>query len=281
MIKGIDISNYQSSTYSVDGYDFVFVKATEGVSYVNPKYADQIKRARDKGRVVGHYHFVNGGHSMEAQADYFLSKADEKTGEILALDWESPDVSSEEKDEFLKYLKSKRPDFKIVLYCNTSYWTSRDKSSYKADGLWIAQYNNKPGQPSIKDEWLIHQYTSTPVVDGKTIHLDVNVAKFDTRAKMAEWAGKKPAPNPKPVYAPFPGVGFFRLGKRHDLVTQMGKALVRAGYKGYAQGPGPEFTRADIKAYAWWQRKCGYSGAAADGYPGKSSWDKLKVAKPQ
>jgi len=90
-----------------------------------------------------------------------------------------------------------------------------------------------------------------------------------------------PTPKPKPVYAPFPGVGFFRLGKRHPLITEMGKALVKAGYKGYAQGPGPEFTRADIKAYAWWQRKCGYSGTAADGYPGKSSWDKLKVAQPK
>lgn len=90
-----------------------------------------------------------------------------------------------------------------------------------------------------------------------------------------------PAPKPKPVYAPFPGVGFFRLGKKHPLITEMGKALVRAGYKGYAKGPGPEFTRADIKAYAWWQRKLGYTGSAADGYPGATSWAKLKVAKPK
>ena len=90
-----------------------------------------------------------------------------------------------------------------------------------------------------------------------------------------------PKPKPKPVYAPFPGKGFFRLGKRDPLITEMGKALVRAGYKGYAVGPGPEFTRADIKAYAWWQRKLGYSGSDADGYPGATSWAKLKVAKPK
>lgn len=88
-----------------------------------------------------------------------------------------------------------------------------------------------------------------------------------------------PAPKPQPIYAPFPGTGFFRLGKKHPLVTAMGKRLVAEGYKGYADGPGPTFTRADIKAYAWWQRKLKYSGSAADGYPGKSSWDKLKVPK--
>lgn len=92
---------------------------------------------------------------------------------------------------------------------------------------------------------------------------------------------KPPVPKPKPVYAPFPGSGFFRLGKKHPLITEIGKALVRAGYKGYASGPGPEFTRADIKAYAWWQRKQGYSGPAADGYPGKTTWDKLKVSQPK
>jgi hypothetical protein len=91
----------------------------------------------------------------------------------------------------------------------------------------------------------------------------------------------KPVAKPKPVYAPFPGTSFFRLGKRHALITEMGKALVRAGYKGYSVGPGPEFTRADIKAYAWWQRKLGYSGSSADGYPGKTSWDKLKVSQPK
>lgn len=85
---------------------------------------------------------------------------------------------------------------------------------------------------------------------------------------------------PKPVYAPFPGVGFFRLGKEHDLVTQMGKAIKKAGYKA-DYTPTRTFTRADIKAYAWWQRKLGYSGTAADGYPGKTSWDKLKVAQPK
>lgn len=91
----------------------------------------------------------------------------------------------------------------------------------------------------------------------------------------------KPPVKPKPIYAAFPGQGFFRLGKKHPLVAEMGKALIRAGYKGYKVGAGPEFTRADIKAYAWWQRKLGYTGSAADGYPGKSSWDKLKVPIPK
>ncbi len=33
----------------------------------------------------------------------------------------------------------------------------------------------------------------------------------------------------------------------------------------------------DVASYAAWQRKCGYTGTAADGIPGKTSWDKLHV----
>lgn len=89
--------------------------------------------------------------------------------------------------------------------------------------------------------------------------------------------GAGESPKPSPVYAPFPGAGFFRLGKVHPLINAMGKRLVAEGYRGYAVGPSETFERGDIKAYAWWQRKLGYSGSDADGYPGKTSWDKLKV----
>lgn len=90
----------------------------------------------------------------------------------------------------------------------------------------------------------------------------------------------KPTPKPSPVYAPFPGATFFKIGRKSPVITEMGKALVRAGYKGYKVGPGPEFTAADKAAYAWWQRKLGYSGKDADGIPGPETWKRLKVAKP-
>lgn len=85
---------------------------------------------------------------------------------------------------------------------------------------------------------------------------------------------------PKPIYAAWPGDGFFRLGRKHKIITELGKSLKRAGYKA-DYTPTDEFTRADIKAYAWWQRKLGYTGKAADGYPGKTSWDKLHVSIPK
>ncbi|MGX1133196.1 hypothetical protein RKD49_005386 [Streptomyces glaucescens] len=87
----------------------------------------------------------------------------------------------------------------------------------------------------------------------------------------------KPAPKPAVKLEPFPGADWFKRSPRSAIVTAMGKRLVAEGYRGYAEGPGPQWTEADRKAYAWWQRKLGYSGADADGWPGRSSWDKLRV----
>lgn len=86
---------------------------------------------------------------------------------------------------------------------------------------------------------------------------------------------------PSPVYAPFPGAGYFKIGRTSKLVTELGKALVRAGWKGYKFGPGPVFTATDRKAVQWFQKKQGWSGSDADGYPGPETWKRLKVAKPK
>ncbi|MFF4713527.1 peptidoglycan-binding protein [Streptomyces eurythermus] len=98
--------------------------------------------------------------------------------------------------------------------------------------------------------------------------------------RLAGKGGKEPGgpkPGPKPAYAPFPGTGFFRIGQKSPLITAMGRRLVAEGCGHYEKGPGPEWTEADRKSYAAWQRSLGYRGKDADGIPGRTSWDRLKV----
>jgi hypothetical protein len=59
----------------------------------------------------------------------------------------------------------------------------------------------------------------------------------------------------------------------------MGKRLVAEDCGRYEVGPGPEWTEADRKSYAAWQRKPGFSGKGADGIPGPTSWKRLRVPK--
>jgi hypothetical protein len=89
------------------------------------------------------------------------------------------------------------------------------------------------------------------------------------------------AAKPAPIYAPFPGDKYFFYGRTAKLVTEVGKALVKAGYKGYKVGPSPVFGPGDRKGIAWFQRKQGWTGADADGHFGPETWKRLKVAQPK
>lgn len=108
-------------------------------------------------------------------------------------------------------------------------------------------------------------------------------AMADLRARIAARLGKTPATpssgsgSAKPTYQPFPGAEWFRKKPKSAIVTAMGKRLVAVGCSAYASGPGPQWTEADRLSYAKWQRKLGYTGAAADGWPGAKSWAALKV----
>ncbi|KAL4877830.1 N-acetylmuramoyl-L-alanine amidase domain-containing protein [Aspergillus karnatakaensis] len=76
---------------------------------------------------------------------------------------------------------------------------------------------------------------------------------------------------------PFPGAAWFKSQPNSPVITAMGKRLVAEGCSEYSVGPGPQWTTADKNSYSCWQRKLGYTGADADGWPGQASWDKLKV----
>ncbi|MEV0845986.1 glycoside hydrolase family 25 protein [Streptomyces sp. NPDC049954] len=184
-VKGIDVSSYQDS-FSTDGMSFVFIKATEGRSYINPKQSGQAKRARDAGCVVGFYHFLWPGN-IQAQAEYFVEKCASVHYDVLACDWETTGdgtaASNAQKDQFLRAVQKLRGEtHRVVLYCNRDFWLNRDTTSFAGDGLWIADYNGKPGKPGIKAPWRFHQYTSTPI--------DTNLGNFEDRAALRKWARK-------------------------------------------------------------------------------------------
>lgn len=286
MIKGIDVSAYQGETYSTKGISFVFIKATEGRSYINPKQEEQAKHARDAGCVVGFYHFL-WPDNIKEQAAYFVEKCDSVEGDILFVDWENTQsgtrASCAEKDAFIAEVKRLRPDHKVGLYCNRDFWLNHDTTSNAGDALWIADYVSS-GHPRIEAAWLFHQYTSTPI--------DTNVAAFDTKQALKDWAvpPTTPTPNPTPTptptvqYEPYPGEKWFIAGRKSPIVKAMHKRLVEVGCDKYKSEKNKDtIGSGDIASYEAWQKKYnkkhnkGWTGDALKWPPGKETWDALKV----
>lgn len=200
MLKGIDVSGWNAADYPTKGQSFVFVKATEGVTYVNPKQKAQTATARSAKIVLGFYHFLHPGKIKE-QAAFFVDRCLSVQGDMLVCDWETPQgargASNAEKDAFLKEVKRLRPGHKVGLYCNLDYWKNRDTTSYAGDFLWIADPNHAAGQPNIEASWRFHQHSITG-------GLDRNVGRFESTASLRKWCGYPGASAPAPVPAPVP-----------------------------------------------------------------------------
>ncbi|MFJ2650885.1 peptidoglycan-binding protein [Streptomyces sp. NPDC087420] len=82
----------------------------------------------------------------------------------------------------------------------------------------------------------------------------------------------------KASYEPFPGAGWFAVGRKSPIVAAMHDRLVAVGCGKYASSSNKDVIGSgDVASYEAWQKKCGYSGAAAKWPPGKTTWDLLRV----
>src|SRR6266403_2587567 len=119
MLHGFDISGFQGTTAPTA--DFVFVKATEGSSYTNAKFAAQWASAKTHAKVRGAYHFARPEASSGAsQADRLLAVAKVKAGEMLCLDLEVSQLSQSATNSWAKAfgdrLRQKAPGVTTVVY---------------------------------------------------------------------------------------------------------------------------------------------------------------------
>jgi len=98
VIKGIDVSSHQDridwGRVKADGIGFTYIKATEGVGFVDPKFSAFAAGAQIAGIPHGFYHFARPDtHSgttaqsaiddAQAEADAFLALAFPKQGQLL------------------------------------------------------------------------------------------------------------------------------------------------------------------------------------------------------
>lgn len=192
--SAVDVASYQAKNFSIPkGCGLAMIKATESNNYFSPNHDAQVAHARSSGLAVGHYHFQRAG-SVSAQADYFLSKISPtwKAGDVIALDWEDAKVSDDDKNSWISYVEAKRPGVRVLLYCNKTFWKTRDKKSQCGAGLWIADPDSPAGHPDVQHAWTLHQY-------GISGSMDRDLVNFTDRAAWDAWAlnrPKPPAPTP-------------------------------------------------------------------------------------
>src|SRR5450830_1640669 len=137
MLNGIDISKYQTTTPSLVGKDFVFVKATDGLD-IDPMYTTHVSNVLKAGKVLGAYAFGYDlpTYSAEDQARAFLLNT---TTQLLALDLENSKLpmTNAQGAAFIAYVHSK--GHKIGLYHSDSGFPNLGQ-----DWNWVANWSTPP-----------------------------------------------------------------------------------------------------------------------------------------
>lgn len=205
----IDISHHNPTpdwkTIKQAGVMAVFMKATQGTSYMDPTWPDRYHDASDAGLLCAPYHFLEGGQ-ITKQMDWFLDAAEAPEGGRLVLDHES-DATLDELCQAVTYLRNKRPDVQITIYSGHAIkeqlGTITVRQELVGTSLWIAQYNNSSSPAWPKQQWptwSLWQWTDRESVPGITQPVDGNKWNGSPEAlvRFMSPAGSQPEPAPVP-----------------------------------------------------------------------------------
>lgn len=208
--QGIDVSGWQGNINYAEvknsGIEIVYMKSSEGRSFVDPYFNQNYTNAKANGLKVGFYHYLIARSNEEAieEARFFVSVISGKEPDCrLAMDFESfGNLSVEEINQIgitfmtaVQNLSGKE----VIIYSNTNDARNIFSGELTNYPLWVAQYEVREPTPNGKwSTWAGWQYTSTGEVAGISGHVDRN--KF-TEQVLLNTSGTIPLPNnsDKPV----------------------------------------------------------------------------------
>jgi lysozyme len=187
-IHGIDVSHYQEDIdWSLVknmkvkgiGISFAFLKATEGLSYVDPMFEDNMEGCKENGIPRGAYHYFIAAKSGREQAENFIAHANLKKGDLApVLDIEQNTGTTPEQlhvrlAEWLDVIEKKYKT-KPIIYCNIEYYEKYIVGQFSGYPIWIAHYK-AVDKPRMSDSWAIWQHNEHGHVTGIRTEVDFNV----------------------------------------------------------------------------------------------------------
>ena len=194
-IHGIDVSRYQETIAWEEVKEmkvkkiqlvFVFIKATEGISNLDPRFKRNWKKSKKAGMIRGAYHFFIASKDGRLQAENFIKQVDlgkndlPPVVDIEQINGTSITVLKKELKECLDVLEA---HFKVkpVIYTNVDFYTKRLGEEFDEYPLWAAHYFQY-NEPRISRNWTFWQHSEEGRVNGIFSKVDFNVFNGDSSA---------------------------------------------------------------------------------------------------
>lgn len=187
---GIDISKHQGviNWEELKRYSkikFVYIKATEGSDYTDPRYRENIHNARKHGFKVGSYHFLSTKSSVARQFQNFITVAKREEQDLLPIiDVErlSPWTSQQLRDSLKVFADLLEDHYgcKPLIYTSEKFFTKNLGRAFADYPLFIAKYNTV--QPNIGGyRWILWQFADNGLFKSavKGNYGEVDLSRFN------------------------------------------------------------------------------------------------------
>lgn len=211
-LSGMDVSGHQlgidwQKLTAKPLITYSFIKATEGIDFTSPAFANDWLTSQQVGVIRGAYHFFLPKDDSITQADFFLKTvgALAATDMPLLVDVEqsqgmAPGVIAQRLRQFLDYLEQKTGRTP-VLYTYPKFWHQLgDPAGFDHFPLFISHLNVPcPEIPSPWKDWLFWQDTNTNSFPGVPGPVDHDFFQ-GSLADMQKFIGAPPAPHYEEVY---------------------------------------------------------------------------------
>ncbi|MBQ4140823.1 MAG: glycoside hydrolase family 25 [Clostridia bacterium] len=190
-VTGVDVSTYQGSidweTLSSQEIDFVFIKATEGSSLVDPRFSENFAKAQEQDLAVGAYHFFSYDSSAEAQAQNFINTVipfDGMLPPVIDLEFygkydKEPAGRSFVDEQLGLFIKAIEDHFGMnpIIYATERSYDLYLSGAYEKYDIWIRDVYFDPALSDGR-EWTFWQFTNRGRLkgySGKEKYIDMNV----------------------------------------------------------------------------------------------------------
>lgn len=206
--QGIDVSSWQGNIdfgqVKNSGIQVVYIKSSEGASFVDPYFEQNYRNAKANGLLVGVYHYLTARTTEQAiqQANFFVSLISNKAIDCrLAMDFESfENLSIEQINSIsLAFLNEviRISGKEVVVYSDTYNATNTFRGEITKFPLWVAEYGvEEPANNGNWNSWIGFQYTDVGEISGISGYVDRN--KFTQEIFLSDKTEIPQVDNPNP-----------------------------------------------------------------------------------